>query len=76
MSDVIDKVVEKKRYPHRICSFEEYENFLIGEYGAEKVLEVHREEERMRKEYEKMRDVDRFTALTIGLSGLTDKMFQ
>lgn len=56
---------------HCLCGTpEEYEDFLIGEYGAEKVLEVRREEERTRKMFEEMSDVDRFMTLAIGLCGL------
>lgn len=60
-----------KPQPRCLCGTpEEYENFLIGEYGAEKVLEVKREEEQTRKMLEEMSDIDRFTMLAISLCGL------
>lgn len=60
-----------KPKPRCLCGTpEEYENFLIGEYGADKVLEVKREEEQTRKMLEEMSDVDRIAMLAISLCGL------
>lgn len=60
-----------KPQPRCLCGTpEEYEDFLIGEYGAEKVLEVKREEEQTRKMLEEMGDIDRFAMFAISLCGL------
>lgn len=52
------------------CSMEEYENFLIGEYGAEKILEVKREEERYKKWLENLSDVEKIAILIAGFCGI------
>lgn len=50
--------------PRCLCGTpEEYEDFLIGEYGAEKVLEVKREEERIQKSFNNMSDDTKLMAL-------------
>lgn len=56
----IQPFINNKELPKCNCgSLEKYEDFLIGEYGAEKVLEVKREEEKSKKMLEEMTFIDK-----------------
>lgn len=53
---------------HCFCGAEkEYEDFLIGEYGAEKVLRVRGEEEKMKKMFDEMSIENKVAMLIVGL---------
>lgn len=52
--------INPKDLPRSNCgTVEEYEDFLIAEYGDEKVLEVKREEEKSKKIFEEMTFIDK-----------------
>lgn len=56
----IESFIDNEELTRCNCgNLEEYEKFLIGEYGAEKVLEVKREEEKTKKMFEEMSFMDK-----------------